>query len=149
VPSNGLNANPGPARAIQTSTYRKVFLMRLSVINRSSRHVIACVFAALAVAIPLAVAHTAQAATFGCGACNNVSGPNQSMEFTEGINYNHYNVWVKIWKYNGGSNYNVSNEGLTTSNYKLTIASGCGCYLTGHGQVLVLEESSHIGGNDF
>ena len=123
--------------------------MRLSVIDCSLRYVVACACASVALAVPLAVAQSAHAATFGCSSCNNVSGPNQSMKFTEGINYDHYEIWVTIWKYNGGSNYNVSQEGFTMSNYKLTLESGCYCYIDGHGQVGQFKQFAHLGGNDY
>jgi len=103
----------------------------------------------VAVVVPLAVAQSAQAENFSCAKCGAVSGKNQSMEFTEGINYNAYEVWIKIWKYNGGSNYNISQEGFTTSNYKLLLETGCYCYLTGHGQVGQFQEVSHLAGSDF
>jgi len=45
--------------------------------------------------------------------------------------------------------YSVSQEGFTTSSYKLTVESGCFCYLNGHGEVGQFGESSHLAGKDY
>jgi hypothetical protein len=70
------------------------------------------------------------------------------MRWMEGINYTYNEIYDAIWKYNGGNNYNVSNEGYTSSSYKLILTDGCNCDISGHGEVAMLAGTAHMAGKD-
>jgi hypothetical protein len=82
---------------------------------------------------------------FNCGGgkhCNQITGPNETMDWFEGANYSYEEFFLEVWKYNGGSNYNKE-KGYTVFAFT---GSVCVPSKTGHGGVFLVNESGNIAG---
>jgi hypothetical protein len=79
-------------------------------------------------------------ATYECGGCENVSGPNQSsIGEAWGENRNGTGLCVTLWEYKGGSSYREVTHECSTSRLSLIVSSG---QVTGHGDTRV-DPSGH------
>jgi hypothetical protein len=69
---------------------------------------------------------------YECTSCAKDTGPNESIHINRGVNQSGTGVCSAIWKYNGGTNYNVVAEECTSSKSVIWAESG---KVTGHGEV--------------
>jgi hypothetical protein len=98
----------------------------------------------LSSAVPPASAEsTFNCQSLGKGAtCNQISGPNETLDWFEGANYTYAEFFLEIWKYNGGSNYNKE-TGYTVFAYT---GSHCTTSKSGHGGVFLQNAPGNIAG---
>jgi hypothetical protein len=88
--------------------------------------------------------------TFNCESnhgverCNQINGPNETMDWFEGANYTYAEFFYEVWKYNGGSNYNKE------FGYTIFAFTGSRCFTTktGHGGVFLQGASGNIAGRE-
>lgn len=86
--------------------------------------------------------------TFNCESyagkktCNQINGPNETMDWFEGANYSYAEFFYEVWKYNGGGNYNKE------FGYTIFAYTGSRCFTSksGHGGVFLQGASGNIAG---
>ncbi|MGN6373262.1 MAG: hypothetical protein ACTHM1_09775 [Solirubrobacteraceae bacterium] len=68
----------------------------------------------------------------GCEKCTKISGPNETLDITSTENMSGKGVCAILWKYNGGTNYNVEQE-VCGAEATLAVAK-IPSTITGHGE---------------
>lgn len=68
----------------------------------------------------------------GCEHCDKINGPDESLNHTSTENMTGKGVCAILWKYNGGSNYNVENE--TCGSEAVLAVTSVPNTITGHGE---------------
>lgn len=102
--------------------------------NRFRLAVLVAAFMTVGLTGALASSPAASANTFfSCESCENVSGPNETINRVLGENASGVGLCVTLWLYNGGTSYTELAKGCTSTGFK-DEASMAGTY-TAHGDV--------------
>jgi hypothetical protein len=105
------------------------------------------VLSSAAVMLAFAAPALATDESYSCEGCSHTTGANHPIDEVAGTDYVYTIVFLKMWKYNGGSNYNIEYETYSETGYHVKICTG-GHEFTGHGETTAGGITTHLSGRE-
>lgn len=103
--------------------------------------------ALLATAFAVAAPAHATDQSYECASCGGVGGANNFIDEAAGTDYTYTIVFVHMWKFNGGSNYNLEAESHSEAMSHVKICTGSKEF-NGHGDTTAGGLLAHLSGRE-